>query len=131
MADFLFAVSRFELAKPVQIWGVREAPPVAGGATRTSGRGRQATSALRCATALQGTATGEHLQPLFKITTLVQYQSSHPGWLIFYFLKSIASSYKVCYNSSKGWQPIKKRETLHRSPLRHIGKGNGIPVFFL
>jgi hypothetical protein len=64
MADFLFAVSIFELAKPVQIWGVREAPPVAGGAIRTSGRGRQATSAIRCATALPGTATGEqHNKP--------------------------------------------------------------------
>lgn len=66
-------------------------------------------SQFQLAQHLPGTATGEQLQPLFKNVTLEQRQSSQPGWLIFYFLKSIARSYKVCYNSSKGWQPIKKR----------------------
>ena len=58
MADFFVRCYRFELAKPVKIWGVRGAPPVAGGATRTSGSGLQKTSLLRQAKFSQGTATG-------------------------------------------------------------------------
>ena len=53
-----FSPLGFELAKPVKIWGAMGAPPVAGGATRTSGSGLQKTSLLRQAKFSQGTATG-------------------------------------------------------------------------
>ena len=55
MADFLLLIP-FELAKPVKIWGARGAPPVAGGATRASGSGRNFVSVSE--QEISGTATG-------------------------------------------------------------------------
>ena len=57
MADFL-ELRRFELAKPVRIWGARGALPVAGGATRASGRGLCATQAHRRQGAHRAPQTG-------------------------------------------------------------------------